>query len=543
LILARADRDPDRDPQPILGSIDAAGAFQVMHARASMRAFRRSDPSRSRRDGTRFIAVMAICIAMISRLISDFVGASSAHAAAPHGSRIVPARIVPPRATRVDAGSFPPGSEIIDFENVEGVLLVQAQLRGPNRDTTVTLALDTGAGFLALDRPLARALGIGDDSRSGTLEYAEQPLARLKLGSLEIDQVSPVLTLDAKMIREVTDRPVGGLIGEHVFTDRGLWIDYQAARAAIIPIPHEAPVVSPIEPSQPRPSSRGHGTESASDSRRDARLAASRASFSRVFSDRATAVPFELAGDGKVLVRARVSNPSPPRYSSWLTLIVDTGATKCVLFADALRDHVSGAREWASLRGLTAPTLFGTSEARVVRIPSTELEIAGAPAAAARASRPTTARVAVSEMDAVVMQSDLEDLLSRAVGRRVDGLLGYSFLKRFRIAFDYPRRILWIDPLPEGWDDRPYEYSHVGLQVERRGEAISVVGIAEPSPAAESGIQKGDEVVSVDGKRISEFDVVKLSRYLEGKPGTGVKLWMRRGGTERSYSLTRRRLF
>jgi C-terminal processing protease CtpA/Prc len=128
------------------------------------------------------------------------------------------------------------------------------------------------------------------------------------------------------------------------------------------------------------------------------------------------------------------------------------------------------------------------------------------------------------------------------VGTPVDGLLGYSFLRRYRVGIDYPRRVLWLDPLPEPWDDRPYEYSQVGLQLERRGAAIQVVGVANGSPAALAEIMIGDTLVAIDGTSAKQADLAMLTRRLEGPPGTGVSLLMRHGGEVRSYSLVRRRL-
>src|SRR5258706_1396906 len=62
--------------------------------------------------------------------------------------------------------SWPAGTEVLRFENIEGIILLRATLRGlASADTTGPLALDTGAGYLALDVGLARTLGIADSAR------------------------------------------------------------------------------------------------------------------------------------------------------------------------------------------------------------------------------------------------------------------------------------------------------------------------------------------------------------------------------------------
>jgi S1-C subfamily serine protease len=214
-----------------------------------------------------------------------------------------------------------------------------------------------------------------------------------------------------------------------------------------------------------------------------------------------------------------------------MTLVVDTGATKCVFFEKALAEVAPKATRWRTLRGLAAPTLTGVSRTRLVRVPSLEI---------------TTAAVTheVEGIDAAVLPSDdLAAVLSRAVGESVDGLLGYSFLKRHRVAIDYPHRVLWLDPLPESeWNDRPYEYTQVGLQLERAGGAVRVMAVAENSPAASAGIGPGDEIVSIDGKPAASGDVLSLTRQLEGASGTHVELRVRRRDVERTYRLVRRSL-
>jgi hypothetical protein len=259
------------------------------------------------------------------------------------------------------------------------------------------------------------------------------------------------------------------------------------------------------------------------------------------------AVPFALAGDGKMVVRARVADPKPPHFSSWLTWIVDTGATKSVLFEEAMREHIRGAKKWSMLRGLSAPTLVGTASASVAMIPRIELWTGTLPPRYSANSVPDGAAtkpspLRVPDVDVVVIRTELADQLSKAVGERVHGLLGYSFLKNFRIGIDYPNRILWLDPLPPGWEARPNEYTHVGVQLERRAGAVVVVGVVSGSPASRAGIAVGDEVIRVDSLSASHGDLLALSRQLEGPAGSKVEIAIRRGADQRTYTLARQRL-
>ena len=436
---------------------------------------------------------------------------------------------LPPRADAAPAKisrhpAWPQGTEVLSFENLEGIILVEAKLHGTRvADTTGILALDTGAGYLALGHELAFALGLDDSvPEPNEIEFTARPLPRLELGSLQIDQVSPVLGIDVEMIRQVTDRPVAGLLGQRVIGSRVVYIDYRAGQVALIPGSSERD--ESIQRAVPKDDIGSKSDGEPADS-----VASSRAELRAVLSRNAVPVPFRLLGDGKMLVRGRVSIPFPPRFSPWLTLVVDTGSTKCVLFEEALADFAAATRPWPALRGLQAPTLVGASSARLARVPYLELEAMGK-------------ELRRAGVDAAVMQSALSGVLSRAVGEPVHGLLGYSFLRHFCVTIDYPRHVLWLDPQPGGWDDRPYEYSHVGLQLERRDGALRVIAVAEGSPADKAGILPGDEVVAVDEEQVSGLDLLTVTRRLEGPPGTRTAITLRRGSVERTYSLVRRRL-
>ena len=419
---------------------------------------------------------------------------------------------------------WPPGTEILKFENVEGIILLRGTLGGHlEADTTGPLALDTGAGYLALDLGLARILGLSSSTtKADAVDLAELPLPRLTLGTWTIDQLEPVLTVDGEVVRRVSDRPVLGLIGQRPLGDRAVWIDYREQVVAMIPA---APVAVEDDPST---------ADAIPDSRReratrDSSLSRSQALLSAALSARATPVPFELVGDGKILVRGSVSDPTPPVYSGRLNLLVDTGATKCVLFEDAIETVVRHADRWPALRGLVAPTLIGTAAARIALIPSIEVETA-------------RGRLREQAVDVGVIRSELSGVLSRVTHERIHGLIGYSFLKRFRVVVDYPNQVLWLDPIPNYRDDRPLEYCHVGLQLERQRGAVVVMGVVEGSPAARAGITLGDEVVALDGASAQGLDLIALTRRMEGRPGRMLTLVIRRDAVERTFRLVRRRL-
>jgi hypothetical protein len=424
-----------------------------------------------------------------------------------------------PDAARI---SWPDGTDTCSFENVEGIVLVPARCSsGGGADSSGSFVLDTGAGFLALDGGLAHRLGLQDSAAAGPIRFASRALAHLEFGSWTRDQVQPVLIFDADVARRVTDRPVLGLLGQQLVADRAVWIDYRDERLALVP------------------ASRAH--DPAND------VAESRTALTAALGPHAAPIRFRLAGDGKVVVRARVSRSATARA---LTLIVDTGSTKTVLFADSLKLAAPESRSWKAVAGVSAPTLFGDAGARMARVPWMRLEDARDardthPEAAARSTADAPASDSAAElrdMDAALIDGELQRVLEADLGEPVHGLLGYSFLRHFHVALDYPRRVMWLDPLADDVDERPYEYSHVGVQLERRGDDMVVAGVLDGSPAARAGIRVDDVLVSLDGAGVRQRDLTDTARALEGPPGSHVTLTVRRDGVERTYRLTRKKL-
>jgi len=398
--------------------------------------------------------------------------------------------------------SIPDGGTRLSFENLEGLVLVRATLRGADRDTSGLLALDTGAGYLAIDRPVARRLGLTSEPAATTgLSIAERALARFDIGSLSIDYVTPLLAIDGEIVRRVCDRPVIGLLGQRLLTGRAVIVDYQTERMTILPVPQQG-----------RPS-----------------LEHSRRALAGHLSPDARPVPFELQGDGKILVRGAVSDPDSQRMSPRLTWIVDTGATRCVLFAGAAAGLVAHDDAWRAMEGLRAPTLFGDEPGRVACVPRVSLVAA-------------SGTIVEDDVETVVIGGPLERNLAAVVGEPVHGLIGYSFLGRFRIGIDYVNHVLWLDPLPEGWEGRPWRDSQIGLQIERRDGAITVAGVVRGSPAEEAGIRIGDRIITLGGTPSRQLDVPIVIRRLEGRPGTTVTLTLQRGDELMTHKLLRRKL-
>ena len=88
-------------------------------------------------------------------------------------------------------------------------------------------------------------------------------------------------------------------------------------------------------------------------------------------------------------------------------------------------------------------------------------------------------------------------------------------------------------------EDLTGEFGGVGLQVETRQSRVVVIAILAGTPSERAGVQRGDEIVSIDGKAIeNSSNVDSIVSRLRGKPKTKVAMGLFRPGSQETLSLT-----
>ena len=126
---------------------------------------------------------------------------------------------------------------------------------------------------------------------------------------------------------------------------------------------------------------------------------------------------------------------------------------------------------------------------------------------------------------------------------RYMGTLGSSVLYNFILTMDYPGSRVFVEPNENFGQRFPFDRS--GLQLERaESGGVSVRYVSPGTPAAESGLAAGDEVVAVDGQAVEEIGgLVQVRDLLRDEPGTSRGVLVRRGEKEREFEITLRDLF
>lgn len=88
-------------------------------------------------------------------------------------------------------------------------------------------------------------------------------------------------------------------------------------------------------------------------------------------------------------------------------------------------------------------------------------------------------------------------------------------------------------------EDLTGEFGGIGVQVETRDNRVIVIAPLAGTPGERAGIQRGDEIVSIDGRTLDDSNSSDgIIERLRGKPRTSVALRIYRPSTQQTLNLT-----
>jgi hypothetical protein len=121
------------------------------------------------------------------------------------------------------------------------------------------------------------------------------------------------------------------------------------------------------------------------------------------------------------------------------------------------------------------------------------------------------------------------------------GNLGFGILNNFSFTLDYARRVAYLKRAKTFGEPEPYNRSGMTFQRAERG-AVVVERVNPKTPAAESGMQIGDRILSLNGKPPTDEALYRFEDVLSGDAGSVVDVQFTRGGRVQETQIVLREL-
>lgn len=122
------------------------------------------------------------------------------------------------------------------------------------------------------------------------------------------------------------------------------------------------------------------------------------------------------------------------------------------------------------------------------------------------------------------------------------GLLGKGFLARYLITIDYDSYTIALTPV----DNTPSKTNSfgIGLGIFSNGlGGLEVCGLWANSPAAKAGIQPGDLILEINGKKVGKLSMNKLMKFTRDDSVTSIDLLIKSKEDQRRVTLQKVNLF
>lgn len=119
------------------------------------------------------------------------------------------------------------------------------------------------------------------------------------------------------------------------------------------------------------------------------------------------------------------------------------------------------------------------------------------------------------------------------------GTIGGDILSRFSAVFNYPQGLIYLKKNNEF--KKKFYFNLSGIGLEARGSQLNnfiVIDVRENSPADQSGVKVGDELISVKGVICKDLHLNEVNSLLTGNPGKKVRISILRKNVRYDLTLT-----
>ena len=118
----------------------------------------------------------------------------------------------------------------------------------------------------------------------------------------------------------------------------------------------------------------------------------------------------------------------------------------------------------------------------------------------------------------VITSFPVNDSLQTMIFVKRDGNLGIGILKKFNVVFDYPDNMVYLKP--DNDFKEPFEHDMSGLEYYATGDDFNHVIISRVEPGSAGalvGLEKNDEIVSINFKPVSKMSLEEIDELFRSK--------------------------
>ena len=125
--------------------------------------------------------------------------------------------------------------------------------------------------------------------------------------------------------------------------------------------------------------------------------------------------------------------------------------------------------------------------------------------------------------------------------KKVAGVIGNQLLRMYNITIDIPDKMLFLTKNTAYGQKFNVNCSGIDVQLSSDKKKVLIHQVFENSPASEADIKLNDELLEINGMKISEINLAEIKKALR-QDGEIVKLVMLQDGREKSVSIKLRSL-
>ena len=155
-----------------------------------------------------------------------------------------------------------------------------------------------------------------------------------------------------------------------------------------------------------------------------------------------------------------------------------------------------------------------------------------------RLGRFTMDNIVASFPDSVSFSSKLRGGFDR------QGNIGCELLRRFKVTMNYQDRYMVLKPIKNRLREK-FEHDMSGLEIRAEGKDLRsyvVNHVQEKSPAADAGLEEGDQLLFIDDHSATELNVSEIYKLMQLGDGKHIELLVKRNGNIFFTKLTLRRM-